>query len=476
SRDCPPDTNTARAHTPRIATTPPPGTKMGVARRTLGICLLLLVVVLWTTSNFLGSTIFADKTYPKPFFVTYINTALFTLPLFVILISRTWVLWRTNRLSRVSSFRSLLRHLDSSDPKAEEQRGILHAGSFDAFDDEGRANDAIENLPDLSKEDDGKLGLRATATLSIQFCLLWVCTYWHQAVWRSQLTGHSLRYVLREPSNDAGILTPGCTQANYFAMACLQYTTVGSTTILTSTSGVWTLVFGAIIGVEKFTVRKFLGVIASLVGIILISRVDLTKPDAGEAAAADESSGSFPHKTSTEIAIGDAMAAFSSIMYGLYTIVMKKQVGDESRVNMALFFGLVGFFNVILMWPGFFILHWTGVEAFSLPQTQRVWTIVLSNSLTSFVSDLAWAYAMLLTTPLVVTVGLSLTIPLSLVGQIVLQSQYASPMYWVGAAIVFLSFVVVNHESKTQEGEAPGPEQRPRSGEYESVPHEEEMR
>lgn len=55
---------------------------------------------------------------------------------------------------------------------------------------------------------------------------------------------------------------------------------------------------------------------------------------------------------------------------------------------------------------------------------------------------------MLLTTPLVVTVGLSLTIPLSLVGQIVLQAQYASPLYWVGATVVFGSFLVVNHESR----------------------------
>lgn len=55
---------------------------------------------------------------------------------------------------------------------------------------------------------------------------------------------------------------------------------------------------------------------------------------------------------------------------------------------------------------------------------------------------------MLLTTPLVVTVGLCLNIPLSLVGQIFLQAQYASAMYWVGAAIVVFSFVFINYESK----------------------------
>lgn len=81
---------------------------------------------------------------------------------------------------------------------------------------------------------------------------------------------------------------------------------------------------------------------------------------------------------------------------------------------------------------------------------------------------------MLLTTPLVVTVGLSLTIPLSLVGQIILQSQYASPLYWVGAAIVFLSFLVVNHESKTQDETASSAGAGQSSpGEYESIPREE---
>ena len=90
---------------------------------------------------------------------------------------------------------------------------------------------------------------------------------------------------------------------------------------------------------------------------------------------------------------------------------------------------------------------------------------------------------MLLTTPLVVTVGLSLTIPLSLVGQIFLQSVYSSPMYWVGAVVVFLSFLVVNHESKTvDEGGSIGSIRSGRTGSvscadpeaYEAIPSSEE--
>lgn len=73
------------------------------------------------------------------------------------------------------------------------------------------------------------------------------------------------------------------------------------------------------------------------------------------------------------------------------------------------------------------------------------------NAIASFVSDISWALAMLLTTPLVVTVGLSLTIPLSLIGEMVQYQQYSSGVYWVGAAVVFVSFVFVNHETKEED-------------------------
>ncbi|KAI5285625.1 hypothetical protein KEM52_002363 [Ascosphaera acerosa] len=243
-------------------------------------------------------------------------------------------------------------------------------------------------------------------------------------------------------------------QANYFAFACLQYTTVSSTTILNSTSGMWTLLFGALGHVESFTAKKFGGVLISLAGIVCISRVDLSGTPAADDAGGPGSS--FPSKSAGEMALGDAMAAFSAMLYGVYTVVMKRQVGDESRVNMTLFFGLVGLINALVLWPGFLLLHYTGVEPFEMPATARIWLILLFNAVVSLVSDIAWAYAMLLTTPLVVTVGLSLTIPLSLVGQMFIQNQYASFVYWVGAAFVFCSFLIVNHESEAESsGEVP---------------------
>ncbi|OWO99277.1 hypothetical protein B2J93_1165 [Marssonina coronariae] len=376
-----------------------------IARRTLGILLLLVTVVLWTTSNFLASYIFADNTYSKPYFVTYINTACFAislLPMLVRIIHRHGMSHVQRSLLEFWQSRGDYRpigikpqdHEDAEDPMSASQTRLLVDNDF------GSAL-ALTGDPPPTEE---MLGVQETAWLSLEFCLLWF-------------------------------------GANYLVAACLEYTSVASSTILTSTSSIWTLVFGALVRVEHFSYKKLIGVLASLAGIILISSVDLSSKDN------DDNRGSFPHKSQGEIAVGDAMAFGSAVMYGIYAVVMKKRIVNEDRVSMPLFFGLVGLFNVVFMWPGFFILHFTGVEEFDLPPTGKIWAIVLLNSASSFISDYAWAYAMLLTTPLVVTVGLSMTIPLSLIGQIILNTQYSSALYWVGACIVILSFLFINHES-----------------------------
>ena len=297
------------------------------------------------------------------------------------------------------------------EPVADGEGGpILKPSTQDSDDaahlprDTLTVDDSMTNSGSAESEIPDRLTIRETAWLSFEFCILWFL-------------------------------------ANYFVAACLEYTTVASSTILTSTSSIWTLIFGALLSVERFTVKKLVGTIASLMGIILISSIDLTGNN-------DKNRGEFPHKSHKELAIGDALAFLSAVLYGVYTTLMKKRIGDEARVDMPLFFGFVGLFNLVTLLPGFFILHFTGIEVFELPPTRRVTTIVLVNSATSLVSDFCWAYSMLLTSPLIVTVGLSLTIPLSLFGQIIINSQTSSAMYWIGAAIVFLSFVFINYESK----------------------------
>lgn len=388
-----------------------------VARRTLGIFLLLVTVFLWTASNFLASYIFADNTFSKPYFVTYINTSFFAFSLIPIFLRISHQHGFSNVKSsaieywqgQVHSYNGIKKDDDGS-----EDENLMSGSQARLLVDNEREVEALD-IPGETHASEEILSVPETAKLSLEFSLLWFA-------------------------------------ANYLVAGCLEYTSVASSTILTSSSSIWTLIFSAIFRVERFSYKKLIGVLASLAGIILISSVDLSGEDN------DENRGNFPHKTQAQIAIGDAMAFGSAIMYGVYTVVMKKRIGNEDRVNMPLFFGLVGLFNVVFLWPGFIILHFTGVEKFELPPSGKIWTIVLLNSVSSFISDYCWAYAMLLTTPLVVTVGISMTIPLSLIGQMILSSQYSSALYWVGACIVLLSFLFINHESREEDEQASGRE------------------
>lgn len=115
--------------------------------------------------------------------------------------------------------------------------------------------------------------------------------------------------------------------------------------------------------------------LATLAGVVLTSSVDLSGDN-------EKNRGNFPHKSRKEIAIGDVLAFASAVMYGIYTTVLKKKVGSEARVNMTLFFGFVGLFNTLVLLPGLVIFHFSGVEKFQFPPTQRIWAIVTVSQAT----------------------------------------------------------------------------------------------
>ncbi|KAK6509458.1 hypothetical protein TWF481_004202 [Arthrobotrys musiformis] len=359
----------------------------GLSRRAFGIALLLLVVTLWVTSNFLVSHIFTDDSYVKPYLVVYLSTSSFTVYL---------IPWGIKELYRNPNVRRWLRLVPLRGGKSRLDT------RYTRLDDDEYDEDDMDDGPS-----DDKLNTRETMRLSAQFCLLWFV-------------------------------------ANWFAGACLEYTSVASTTILSSTSSIFTLIFGALYQVERFSWAKLASVVVSLTGVILISKADATK-------ATPETPSDAPSHSAAQTLLGDGMALIGALMYGLYTVLLKVRIGHESRVSMQLFFGFVGLFNFICLWPGLVILHYTGYETFELPPTNSVYWVIFINCCITVVSDFCWVFAMMYTTPVIVTVGLSLSIPMALFGDVLISSLKLSWSYWIGAGLVFGAFFVVNNSVKDDE-------------------------
>lgn len=82
--------------------------------------------------------------------------------------------------------------------------------------------------------------------------------------------------------------------------------------------------------------------------------------------------------------LGDLLALGSALFYALYVTLLKVRIRSESRIDMQLFFGFVGLFNILTCWLLGLFLHLTGAEPFELPATKRaVGAIIISVGILS---------------------------------------------------------------------------------------------
>lgn len=138
--------------------------------------------------------------------------------------------------------------------------------------------------------------------------------------------------------------------------------------------------------------------------------------------------------------LGDMLALLSAFLYSLYVMLLKTRIGSEDRISMPLMFGLVGAINILFLWPFLPLLHYTGIEPFSLPPTPQIWAGIVINMSITFVSDFIYLLAMLKSSPLITTLGLSLTIPLAVIIDAVKGSHTGGVVAGLGSVMVLCSF------------------------------------
>lgn len=364
-------------------------------RWVLGLVNLGAVVVFWVLSLFLVNDLFETNVYRKPFFITWINTSCFIFYFVPYL--------RYEGLS-VSLFVQLLRQ-----EHYKSKYVALDCQTAQPLHEYGSSEDNLE-LADSEGIDDAKDGadeavpLWETVMLSLQFIVLWFT-------------------------------------ANLVTNASLSYTSVASQTILSLTSSFFTLIVGYLYSIEKITSSKILGIVLSFGGVLIVTKID--------SSAETVPSGSSP----AVVLWGNFLALAGALVYGIYTILLKHKITKpnttkERVLNTHLFFGFVGLFCLLFFWPFILVLHFTSIERFELPRGSYVLGLLLTNALITFISDFCWCKAVLFTSPLTVTVGLSLTIPLAMVGDWVINGFEINMWYLLGACIVTLGFLVVNQDEK----------------------------
>ena len=402
----------------------------------------MLVVILWVTSSELTQSIFQNKDFNHPFFLTYFSTALFMIycPFFVRLYTKECKKYCKGNdvdeslytsISAASHSSSSLSLIQSPNNKINEDSPLKIQPSIECVeyidhednDDHDHVNNnniktdkyelehnditkpiicEYDSLCIASLDKANKLSLFETFKLSLLFCPVWFSMNWTFNV-------------------------------------SLNMTSVASNTILSTMSGPFSLLLSRCLLSTKISVCNLSGVLVTLLGAVFIGYLDDT-----------QSSDKDKHGT----VWGDVLALISAFIYGVYVTLIKYKIEDESSVNMFLFFGLLGLINVCTLWPMLLFLDALNYELLAWPDNDVLLLLTL-NGLISVGSDYFWAQSILYTSPVVATVAISMMMPIAMIADEIFRAQNHSVLYWSGSFFVMAGFILVNLDFKHQNEEKP---------------------
>lgn len=235
---------------------------------------------------------------------------------------------------------------------------------------------------------------------------------------------------------------------NIFVMMCLQFTSASNQTVLGSTTTMFTLFIGVYLKIDKFTVKKLICVATSLIGVVMINVSDRGSPEGD--------GNKFKPKNP---ALGNLLALAGAMCYALYLLLMKMKVGTGNKTtNERILFGWVGVCSFTVGVPVLFLVHITGIEEFSLPPNKTVALMIMINAIFSVISDYVTILAMLLTSPLVTSLSLTSSIPITIFIDFLmlrLSGNSSGPssnlyVYGFGVLSILMSVILININITTE--------------------------
>lgn len=149
--------------------------------------------------------------------------------------------------------------------------------------------------------------------------------------------------------------------------------------------------------------------------------------------------------------VGDVLCLISTLFYAVYITMIGKYVHDPVS-----FFAWVGLYISVAGFPLAYLGYLPNsgdlyAQVFSQPQLLGL--LLLTGLLDNVLSQYFWAYGVMLTSPTVATVGLSLTIPLAIVSDLVFMRVNVSWLQYLASCFVCAGFILLSVMGKPEASE-----------------------
>ncbi|CAI2178398.1 15850_t:CDS:1 [Funneliformis geosporum] len=223
-----------------------------------------------------------------------------------------------------------------------------------------------------------------------------------------------------------GICTPG-----YIWYIAVNLTTMAKLTAIFNTSCFWAYVFSIILLNESIRIEKVFAVCLSITGVAVMA---LSIPNNEK-----------DQENANIIEVGDFIACFGALFYGLYEVLYKK-LGSPPTTSFLFantITGLIGLCTLLFLWIPIPILHYSGIETFELPDPET-FGFIISIAIAGVFFNASFMLLIALTSPLFAAVGIMLTIPIVALVDLLITNTPIGVNTIIGNLCIFLAFLLLS--------------------------------
>ncbi|XP_008548608.1 solute carrier family 35 member F5 isoform X2 [Microplitis demolitor] len=393
-------------------------------RLIIGFLILLLVDIIWISSFRLTQYIYLESAFEKPFFSTYINQSMLTLYLLGLCF---WPPWR-GQCSKSTTYTFVDPNIEDENFYSEVNNSYLSDPMFVPIkkpENHDRSSGTESDDSSIRAVRFNKLAeVRHMSENDAIEALLARLSYQASVRAGEQARQQAHKFSIQKVAKVALMFGFILFTANYIYRILLAQMDIGNMTIISSTSSLFTLLLASFFSSnssDKLSLSKLVAVLVNIFGMVLMSRSNIN----------------MDTKEEPKVMILSILNAFFQTVY---VIFFKNKVDHEDRMDIPMFFGFVGLFNLTLLWPIFFILHYGHWEEFEWPNS-RQWTFIVINGIISTVlSEVLWLWSCFLTSSLIGILSGSLLIPMSMIADVLLKKIQYPHNFYVGLIPMIFAF------------------------------------